>query len=120
MQVIDILSIATALSFLIIIALLIKKGRLREEYSFVWLAISAVFLFFSLYREALDQLAGWLNVVYAPALLFLAMFFAIVVFLVHLSVVNTKQHNQIRALAQEMALMKKKLEQQETDKGLKE
>jgi len=110
MQIIDFFSIITALVFLLFIAILIRKGKLREEYSFVWLAISMVFLFFSFFREALDQLAVFFHVAYAPALLFLAAFFAIVIFLVHLSVVNTKQHNQIRDLAQELALIAKELE----------
>jgi hypothetical protein len=116
MQLIDILSIFTAILFLGVIASLIRKGRLREEYSFVWLAISAVLLFFAVFRDALDTLAAWLNVYYAPALLFLAAFFAIVVFLVHLSVVNTKQHNQIRDLTQEMALLKNELEKVRREK----
>jgi len=110
MQIIEILSIVTAFFFLTFIALLIKKGRLREEYSFVWLAISVVFLFFSFYRKGLDIIAQYFNIIYAPALLFLAAFFAIVVFLVHLSIVATKQHNQIKSMAQTIALMNKEIE----------
>jgi hypothetical protein len=36
--------------------------------------------------------------------------FAIVLFLVHLSVVNSRQHEEIKKLAQEIALLKKKIE----------
>jgi hypothetical protein len=51
-----------------------------------------------------------LGIYYAPSLIFLGAIFAIVIFLVHLSVVNSKQHKQIKDLTQEMALLKEKLD----------
>ena len=106
--IIQFLSIILTLAFLVFIARLIKRGKLREEYSFVWFAMGLIFLFFSFYRGALDKLAQMLGVYYAPALLFMMLFFAIIIFLVHLSVVNSKQTRQIKDLAQEIALLKKR------------
>jgi len=51
-----------------------------------------------------------LGIYYAPSLIFIGALFAIIIFLVHLSVVNSKQHKQIKDLSQEMALLKEKLE----------
>ncbi|MBS1635959.1 MAG: DUF2304 domain-containing protein [Bacteroidetes bacterium] len=107
---IQILSIAVAIIFMLIIFRLIAKGKLREEYSIVWILCTAVLLLFSIWRNGLDVMADLLGIVYAPSLIFLAALFAIVIFLVHLSVVNSKQHKQIKDLAQEMALLKEKLE----------
>ena len=45
-------------------------------------------------------------------LIFLAALFAIVTFLVHLSVVNSRQHKQIKDLAQELSLLKEKIERE--------
>ncbi len=106
---IQILSIIGALTFMFLIFRLIAKGKLREEYSIIWIVCTIILLVFSIWRNGLDVLAKILGVFYAPALIFLAAIFAIIVFLVHLSVVNSKQHEQIKKLSQEMALLKSKL-----------
>lgn len=108
---IQILSIIGALSFMFFIFRLIAKGKLREEYSIVWIICTLILLVFSIWRDGLDVIAKLLGVFYAPSLIFLAAIFAIIVFLVHLSVVNSKQHEQIKKLTQEMALLKTKLEE---------
>ncbi len=106
---IQILSIIGALAFMFFIFRLIVKGKLREEYSIIWIVCTVILLVFSFWRNGLDVMAKLLGVYYAPALVFLAAIFAIIVFLVHLSVVNSKQHEQIKKLTQEMAILKNKI-----------
>ncbi len=106
----QIIAIISALIFMFFIFRLISKGKLREEYSFIWIICTGLLLFFSIWRNGLDIIANLLGVFYAPSLIFMGAIFAIVVFLVHLSVVNSKQHKQIKELAQELALLKEKLE----------
>ena len=112
----QIIAIVIALIFMFFIFRLIAKGKLREEYSFIWIVCTALLLLFAVWRDGLDVIAKLLGIYYAPSLIFLGAIFAIVVFLVHLSVVNSKQHKQIKDLAQEMALLKEKLEAQQNDK----
>lgn len=111
----QIIAIVIALIFMFFIFRLIAKGKLREEYSFIWIVCTALLLLFAVWRDGLDVIAKLLGIYYAPSLIFLGAIFAIVVFLVHLSVVNSKQHKQIKDLAQEMALLKEKLEAQQKD-----
>ncbi|MDF2450122.1 MAG: hypothetical protein K0R26_2626 [Bacteroidota bacterium] len=106
----QIIAILIALIFMFFVFRLITKGRLREEYSFIWIICTVLLLLFSFWRNGLDVIAKILGVYYAPSLIFMAAIFAIVLFLVHLSVVNSKQHKQIRELAQELALLRKKIE----------
>lgn len=110
----QIIAILTALCFMFFIFRLIAKGKLREEYSFIWITCTALLLLFSFWRNGLDVIAKLLGIFYAPSLIFLGAIFAIVIFLVHLSVVNSKQHKQIKDLAQEMAILKKKLEEEKS------
>jgi len=110
---IQIISIIGSLMFMFLIFRLITKGKLREEYSIVWIFCTITLLIFAIWRSGLDVIAKFLGVYYAPALVFLSAIFAIIIFLVHLSVVNSKQQNQIKLLAQELALLKNKLEEQE-------
>lgn len=107
----QIIAICVALMFMFFIFRLISKGKLREEYSFVWFGCTALLVLFSFWRNGLDVIAKLLGVYYAPALLFMVAIFAIIVFLVHLSVVNSKQHEQIKILSQELALLKNKLDE---------
>ena len=97
--------------FLIMIFRLIVKGRLREEYSIVWIFCTAVLVFFSVWRKGLHHVAGLLGVSYPPSLIFLVGILAIIVFLVHLSVVNSKMHTQIKNLTHEIAYLKQEMEQ---------
>lgn len=106
----QIIAIVVAIIFMYFIFRLISKGKLREEYSFIWITCTGFLLLFSIWRNGLDVIAKLLGVFYAPSLIFIGALFAIIIFLVHLSVVNSKQHQQIKDLSQEMALLKEKLE----------
>ena len=110
---IQVLSIIGSLIFLAFIARLILKGKLREEYSIIWIFCTAFLILFSLWRNGLEILASTLGVYYAPSLIFLFGIFAIILFLVHLSVVNSKQQKNIKELSQELALLKKELKKAE-------
>ena len=106
----QLLAISIALLFMFFIFRLITKGKLREEYSFIWIVCTALLLLFAIWRNGLDVIAKLMGIYYAPSLIFLGAIFAIVIFLVHLSVVNSRQHKQIKDLTQEMALLKEKME----------
>lgn len=107
---IQIASIVVSIAFLVFIARLIVRGRLREEYAIVWVLCTAVLILFSLWRDGLQVLAELFGVYYAPSLVFLAAIFAIVVFLVHLSLVVSKLQRQLKEAAQEIALLRNSIE----------
>ncbi len=104
---IQIIAIVAGLFFLGLIARFIVKGKLRTEYSIIWILMGVILLVFSIWRKSLDLLADFFGVYYAPSLIFIFFFFMIFIFLIHLSVVNSKQHEQIKKLAQEIAILKK-------------
>lgn len=103
------LSIIGALVFMWFIARLIIKGRLREEYSFIWIACTIVLIVFSVWRNGLTAISLLLGVFYPPSLVFLAAIFAIITFLVHLSVVISKLQQSIKDITHEVAFLKKEL-----------
>ena len=107
---IQVISIIGALFFMFFIFRLITRGKLREEYAIIWIICTLILIMFSIWRDGLDIIAKFLGVYYAPALVFLAAIFAIIIFLVHLSVVNSKQQRQIKDLTQIIALLKDKLD----------
>ncbi|MDB5243042.1 MAG: hypothetical protein JWP57_3667 [Spirosoma sp.] len=107
--VIQILSLTGALLFLFFIARLIVNGKLREEYSFIWIVCTIILIVFSIWRKGLEKISLMLGVYYPPSLIFLAAIFVIIIFLVHLSVVNSSMQQSVKELTHEIAFLKKEL-----------
>ncbi len=107
---IQIVAITASILFLLYIARLIIKGKLREEYSIVWIVCTVVLILFSFWREGLEIIAHTLGVFEAPNLVFTGAIFAVFIYLLHLSVVVSKLHAQNKQLAQDIALLKEKME----------
>jgi hypothetical protein len=113
---IQLISILGSLLFMFFIFRLVVKGKLREEYSIIWIICTIVLMVFAFWRNGLDLIAKMLGIYYAPALVFLGAIFAIIIFLVHLSVINSKLQKQIKDLAQEHALLKAEIEKRNLEK----
>lgn len=109
---IQLITIGIDLLFLVYIAKLIIKGKLREEYAIVWLICTAILLVFSFWAKGLDVMAHLFGV-YEPAnLVFTGFIFVILIYLLHLSVVNSKLQQNMTKITQELALMKEKAERE--------
>ena len=108
---IQIITIIINLFFLIYISKLIVKGRLREEYAIVWLVCTAAMLVFSFWADGLDVMSKLFGVHVPSNLVFTGFIFIILIYLLHLSVVNSKLQRQVTKITQELAIMKEKLEQ---------
>lgn len=106
---IQVIAIATSILFLLYIVRLIIKGKLREEYSIVWIVCTIVLILFSFWRDGLAVVSDLVGVYSPPNLVFIAAIFAIFIYLLHLSVVVSKLHSQNKQLAQDIALLKEKL-----------
>lgn len=115
MDKIQIVAIIASVFFVLLIARLVIKGKMRTEYSIIWILLGGLIMLFAFWRDSLDLLAKFFDVVYAPSLVFMFFFFLIFIFLIHLSVVNSKQHEQIKKLTQEIALMKEKDEKKSSE-----
>lgn len=107
---IQIIAIVVSLLFLLFIVRLIIKGKLREEYSIIWIACTLALIVFSFWRNGLEVMAHLVGVYEAPNLVFTGAIFAMLIYLLHLSVVVSKLHSQNRQLAQNIALLKEKME----------
>ncbi|WDF53918.1 DUF2304 domain-containing protein [Mucilaginibacter sp. KACC 22063] len=103
---IQIITIAASFLFLLYISRLIIKGRLREEYSIVWCICTIILLIFSFWRNGLAVMSELFGVYEPPNLVFTASIFAILIYLLHLSVVASKLHKQNKQMAQQIALLK--------------
>lgn len=113
MERVQIIAIIFSLGFLALIARLILKGKLREEYAIIWIISSVLLIAFSFWRKGLDVLSHIIGVYDPPNLVFTGAIFAILIYLLHLSVVVSRLHEQNKTMAQEIALLKEKSKKQE-------
>ena len=105
---IQFLAILLSLLLVFLVVRLIIQGKLREEYSIIWIVGSSLLLLFSIWRDGIDKLGKLFGVYSAPNLFFFAAILMIFIYLLHLSVVLSKLQGQNKSLAQEIALLKRK------------
>lgn len=112
---IQILIIILNLLFLIYISRLIIKGKLREEYAIIWWVCTGFLLLFSIWSNGLNLLAKFFQVAVPTNLVFAGLIFVILIYLLHLSRVNSKLHQNVTRLTQEIALLKEKSEKKNSE-----
>ncbi len=109
-------AIASALLLLIVLEL-IRGRRLKERYALLWLATGLVLLVLSAWRGGLNTIAGWLGVgTYPPAILFAAAILFVIAVLLHYSTVLSKLTDDDVLLAQEVALLRARIDALERER----
>jgi len=99
-------SICASAGFLLYILEMVRRRKLREEYSILWLSGSALILVLSLKQNWLVVLAHAAGIIYPPSFLFLIGILFILLILIHFSIAISKLHKMNKKMAQEIALMK--------------
>ncbi len=103
---ITIFSICASAALLLYILEMVRRRRLREEYSILWLFGSVVILVLSIQQDWLVGIAHAVGIAYPPSFLFLVGILFIILILIHFSIAISKLHQMNKKMAQEMALMK--------------
>ena len=102
---IQLIAIALSLVFLVIVLELVRRRRLVEEYAFVWIAVSMVMLAVSVWRELLHAAARELGVHDPPNVLLIALTAAVVLAMLVMSVILSRQRRQIERLIEDTAIL---------------
>ena len=110
MDLLKISAVIVSAAVLIIVVELVRRGRLKEKYSLLWLFASCVLLVLSASRELLEYLSRAVGIYYPPSLLFLLAFMFLLLITLHFSVVISGLSEKIKKLAQEVALLRQELE----------
>ena len=102
---VEIIAILGSLLFIFIIIELIRRRKLAEGYSLLWLLTGFVLLLFSLWRELLHIFSETVGIFYPPAALFLVGFLFFFLILLQFSIVISKLSHRNKALAQQLSLL---------------
>lgn len=101
----QILLIVASLFVFISILNNIRNGRLREEYSLIWLLSAALILILAVFRGSLRLIAGLVQINYAPSLVFMVGLGLVVAIQLAQTVAISKLTLQNRDLAQRTAFL---------------
>ena len=110
------IAIAVSISLFLYILFLVRNKKIKEEYSLLWISSSIVFIVFSIWRDGLEYFAKLVGIAYPPAALFLILMLAIFLILIEFSVNISKLSENNKIMAQEVALLRYKIETLEAGK----
>lgn len=103
-------TVGAAVIALIVVLELVRRRRLSEEYSLLWLGTAVLMLILGLWRELLHNLAALVGIYDPSNLLFLlAMLFMLFIQL-YFSTVITRLTHESKESAQQIALLRFELE----------
>jgi hypothetical protein len=102
---VQVVALVTSVLLLLVILELVRRRRLSEEYSALWIVLAVSLIAVSLRRDLLDGAARWLGVYYPPAVIVLVLVGIVSVGALAFSVALSRHQRQIDRLIEETAIM---------------
>jgi hypothetical protein len=102
---IDKAGLAVSVVLLLLVLELVRRKKLSEEFSFLWVIGALAVLGISLRRDLLDRTALWLGVYYPPSLLLLILLVIVFVGSLSFTVVLSRHRRQIERLIEDSAIL---------------
>ena len=110
------LMILGAVILLLIIFVLLKKGKMTVKYSLLWLGLAVVLVIFAICPYVVYVLRDILDIQMPVNLVFLLMFCFVLVVLLSLSIAISQLAEKCKRLAQTNALLEKRVRELEKQK----
>ena len=111
---VELIAILGTLILLGFIVELVRRRKLAEGYSLLWLLTGGVLLILAMWRELLHTFAEAVGVFYPPAALFLVGFIFFLLILLQFSVIISQLSQRNKRLAQQISLLQWQLDQIQT------
>jgi len=118
MKEIQIIAFFAALLMLVCILELIRRRKLKERFSILWLFSAIILIVFSLWGKLLEILAKLMGIYYPPLVLIPIIMFIAVVLFIYFSIIVSDQSEKIKTLAQKIALLEQKIVNQNESKNI--
>src|SRR4029079_17369570 len=112
---IQVVAIVAAAPLSLVLLDLVRRRRLLERYALLWLLSAAILLALAIWRDLLADVADLIGVAYPPNALFLIAFGFVLVLLLHFSLAVSRLSDQIKVLAQRLALLDEHVRKAEQD-----
>ncbi len=112
--------IVVAVGIAAVVLSYVRKWRLREEYSILWLLLSAAMVVLASFSGITVWMADRLDVKYPPSILFFVGLAFVATMLFHYSLEISRLSDQSRRLAQELSLLRGRMEMEGKSQGRSE
>jgi hypothetical protein len=106
----QIFSILVGMALFLVIMSLVRRKRLQEEASLLWLAAGVLMVLIPVWKEGFFWLSGALGIQNAASAIFMLGFVFVLFVLLHLSVIASRLTEQNREFAQVISLLREELE----------
>ena len=100
-----IFALVASLGTLLFILELVRRRRLREEYSWLWVLTSGSMILLVLFYPVLEWISALIGAVLPTTTLFIFALLFLLLLSVHFSTVISRLTQQVRRLTQELALL---------------
>jgi hypothetical protein len=113
------LGAAASLALVGYILEMVRRRKMREEYSILWLSGGIVMLVLVLRRDWLESASAAVGIFYPPSFLFLVAILFILLILIHFSITVSRLYQMNKKMAQELALLRREAQaaKEETERG---
>ena len=102
---IQVVAIVGSVWFLLLVLELVRRRKLAEEYSALWIVGALALLGAAIRRDLIDSTASWLGIYYGPTVLLLGLVVVVSAVLLWMSVVLSRQQSEIDRLTEETAIL---------------
>ena len=100
-----IFAVLAGLAIFVVIIYLVKKGKLKEEYSWLWLLTGAVILLLVIWYDLLLLLTNLIGAVTATTTLFIFGIVFLMFITLHFAIKISSLSDQVKNLAQKVSLL---------------
>jgi len=108
-----IFAIMIALGLLVVIIDLVRRKKLKEEYSFLWILTGAVILIMVIWYDILTALTRLIGAVLPTSTLFFFSIVFIMMILLHFSIKVSTLTEQVKILLQELSILRTEVKKEE-------
>ena len=102
---------------LVFVINLVRTKKLKEEYALLWLLMAASLVIAPLLIDLIDQISFAIGIDYPPALIIVIALVCFALIFFQISVTISRFSEQIKNLSQDLALMRRRVEQLESARG---
>jgi hypothetical protein len=112
--------IIAAVVICLLIFELVRRKHLMERYAILWLVAGLTVLVLGVWQGLLTTLAHAVGIYYPPSALFAVAFLFVLVLLIHFSISVSRLSDQNKILAQRLALLQQRLEDEQQPQETRE
>ncbi len=101
-------AILISIGLILVIVDLVRRKKLKEEYSWLWLMSGVTIFILAIWYDLLAAIGNFIGVIVPTSTLFFFGLVFLVLISLHFSVKVSSLTNQVKKLAQELAILKER------------